>query len=89
METKGNTTTFDHVEHARYTLDKKPEKKEATLIVVLFDGDPEEWFVRSGHKIEQALKELHEYYQRDWKGTNRVIPIRVYDLSGTDAINCL
>lgn len=78
--------TFEHVtpfELVRFTADSYQ-----SLIIVLFDGQPDLWYVSKGSDTASAITELREYYREDWAGTNRELPFILYRPVVGDEIDC-
>jgi hypothetical protein len=50
--------------------------KEACLAVVLFDGEPDFWFLTGDQEI--ALDSLKRYYASEWAGTDRTFEARLF-----------
>lgn len=78
--------TFEHVtpfESVRFTADSHEE-----LIIVLFDGEPELWYVKEDSDTLAARSELEEYYQEEWADTNRELPLVLYRPVGGTVIDC-
>lgn len=62
-------TVFQHVSNFNHDDCSK------YIIVVFFDGEPELW---GTDNPTEGVKELFNYYDKDWHNTNRVLPVQVY-----------
>ena len=88
MQVHENTITFDYVKKFDSTDVEGNNNDQRVLIVVSFDGEGEFWTTHPSN-LENAKQELTEYYQHDWKGTNRILPMYVYGLADYSVIHCL
>jgi len=78
-----HVTCFDNGDHNGIRDDKR------LLIVAMFDGEPELWLVNSGSCVASAISELTDFYRDDWKGTNRLIPLKVMQPIDYACVICL
>ena len=79
----GSITKFEHVVHNPKI--EKLKSGELKLIIVYFDGEPDLWGCSD---FDQAFAELELYYRIDWRGTNRVLPVLMFDPPEHKAIIC-
>lgn len=91
MKTDGNLTVFEYIQQS-FQLGKLPEQRPAVFIV-FFDGEPELWFSKDNNPTQKTIAncilELNQYYQQEWRGTNRLIPVLSGKINESGHINCM
>lgn len=87
----GNQVTFEHAE--RFAKPGDIRTGDRKLVIVWFDGEPELWTVPcitadSNEEYSKGIAEIKEYYQHDWRGTERNLPMNVLTPSDYYCIQC-
>lgn len=82
-------TVFQHI---RQSIPTEDLKKPRRVFLVQFDGEWDIWYSKpnpSDAEVKRCMEELRVFYQEDWKGTARVLPVLNLTLVEYDSINCL